>query len=89
MKNRQVLSLALAVGAGVAFVAPFAVYAEGPSHFAPNEAGVVYHANEAGQAKSQAQVSAELADAQKTCWGQHAALGIDEHAEGRSRQVAG
>jgi hypothetical protein len=66
MKNRQVLSLALAVGAGVAFVAPFAVYAEGPSHFAPNEAGVVYHANEAGQAKSQAQVSAELADAQKT-----------------------
>lgn len=56
MKNRQVLSLALAVGAGVAFVAPFAVYAEGPSHFAPNEAGVVYHANE---------VVAELEAAQK------------------------
>ena len=66
MKNRQILSLAFAVGAGAAFVAPFAAYAEGPSHFAPNEAGVVYHPVEAGPAKSQAQVSAELADAQKT-----------------------
>lgn len=66
MKNRQILSLALAVGAGAVFVAPFAAYAEGPSHFAPNEAGVVYHPAEAGAAKTDAQVAAELATARKT-----------------------
>lgn len=66
MKNRQILSLALAVGASAAFVAPFSAYAEGPSHFAPNEAGVVYHPGEAGSGKTAAQVSTELAEAQKT-----------------------
>ena len=66
MKNRQILSFALAAGVGAAFVAPFAAYAEGPSHFAPNEAGVIYHPGAAGPAKSRAQVSAELADAQNT-----------------------
>ncbi|VTY36560.1 Uncharacterised protein [Xylophilus ampelinus] len=66
MKNRQILSFALAAGVGAAFVAPFAAYAEGPSHFAPSEAGVVYHPSEAGPGKTAAQVLAELADAQKT-----------------------
>lgn len=66
MKNRQILSLLFAAGAGAAFVAPPAAHAEGPSHFAPDEAGVVYHPGEAGPARSQAQVSAELATAQKT-----------------------
>jgi len=65
MKNRQILSFALAAGVGGAFVAPLAAYAEGPSHFAPNEAGVVYHPAEAGAAKTDAQVAAELEAAQK------------------------
>jgi len=65
MKNRQTISLALAIGAGSAFVAPLAAYAEGPSHFAPTEAGVVYHPNEAGPSKSEAEVSAELASTQR------------------------
>ena len=43
-----------------------AAYAEGPSHFAPTEAGVIYHPNEAGPTKSDAEVSAELANTQKT-----------------------
>jgi hypothetical protein len=66
MTNRQILSFALAVGVGAAFATPFAVQAEGPSHFAPNEAGVVYHPSEAGSVKSTAQVSAELATARTT-----------------------
>lgn len=66
MKNRQILLLALAMGVSGTFAVPFAAHAEGPSHFAPNEAGVVYHQGEAGPAKSPAQVSAELAAAQKT-----------------------
>ena len=68
MKSRpsQILSLVLAVGAGAALVAPLAAYAEGPSHFAPNEAGVIYHPAEAGAAKTDAQVAGELADARKT-----------------------
>jgi len=65
MKNRQILSFALAAGVGGAFVAPLAAYAEGSSHFAPNEAGVVYHPAEAGAAKTDAQVAAELEAAQK------------------------
>ena len=65
MKNRQILSFALAAGVGGAFVTPLAVHAEGPSHFAPNEAGVVYHPAEAGAAKTDAQVAAELEAAQK------------------------
>jgi hypothetical protein len=65
MKNRQILSFALAAGVGGAFVAPLAAYAEGSSHFAPNEAGVVYHPAEAGAAKTDAQVVAELEAAQK------------------------
>lgn len=66
MKNRQIFSFALAAGVGATFVAPLAAYAEGPSHFAPGEAGVVYHPGEAGSGKTAAQVSTELADAQKT-----------------------
>ncbi|WP_183022843.1 hypothetical protein [Variovorax sp. UMC13] len=63
MKNRQILSFALAVGVGGAFVAPFAAYAEAPSHFAPNEAGVVYHPADAGRAKTEAEAAADLAAA--------------------------
>lgn len=63
MKKRQVLPLVLAMGAGVAFIAPL-VASAGPSHFAPNEAGVMYHPNEMGPAQSGAQVAADLANAQ-------------------------
>lgn len=65
MKNRRkMLPLALA-----AFVAPLAAQAEGPTHFAPNEAGIFYHTEAAGPAKSQEQVANELAAAQKTASG--------------------
>jgi hypothetical protein len=63
MNKRQVLPLVLAMGAGVAFIAPSVALA-GPSHFAPNEAGVMYHPNETGPAQSEAQVAADLANAQ-------------------------
>lgn len=63
MNKRQVLPLVLAMGAGVTFLAPL-VASAGPSHFAPNEAGVMYHPNETGPAQTEAQVAADLANAQ-------------------------
>lgn len=60
MKNRQIFSLALAIGAGTVLVAPFTAHAKGPSHFELNEAGAAYHPGEAGLPILQAQVSAGL-----------------------------
>ncbi len=63
MKNRQILSLALVVSVGAAFSTPLAASA-GPPHVAPNEVGVLYHLDDAGPAKTDAQVAADLANAQ-------------------------
>ena len=54
---------ALAIAICAVVLAPV-VYAE-PSHFAPTEAGVVYHPEHAGPARPRAHVTAELEAAQK------------------------
>jgi hypothetical protein len=54
---------ALAMVMSAVVLAP-PTYAE-PSHFAPTEAGVVYHPEHAGPAKPRAQITAELETAQK------------------------
>lgn len=66
MKNRKAQSIWIAAAAGIALIAPVAADAEAPSHFAPNEAGVVYHTANTGPIKSQAQVAADLKAASAT-----------------------
>jgi hypothetical protein len=66
MKHRHTLSLALALGFGGMAAAPLTAFAGGPSHFAPTEAGIVYHPAAAGTPKKSAEVAADLAAAQKS-----------------------
>lgn len=59
-------SLALTIVFGVSAAVPFAASADAPSHFAPNEAGVVYHRDhDAGKEMPRAQVVTELETASK------------------------
>lgn len=76
MKNFQALSFALTLSVVAAVAAPMAAFAA-PEHFAPTEAGIVYHPNEAGPGKTRAEVAAELAAAQaKPEWGSMLRWGV-------------
>jgi len=59
MKYRHTFSLALALGVGGMAAAPLAAFADGPSHFAPTEAGIVYHPAAAEKSKTTAEAVAE------------------------------
>lgn len=62
MLNRQSPLFEIAVGFVLAM--PLLASAD-PSHFAPTEAGVIYHPEHAAAGRSSAEVSAELNSAQK------------------------